>query len=85
MLGSKGFTWGKVYWEVTVDRIWWGAEEEEEAVKYRGGSRGVFGSSYLGGFLGISDGSSSPGYRGEKEESEGNGRRKMECGQNSAW
>ena len=85
MLGSKGFTWGKVYWEVTVDRIWWGAEEEEEAVKYRGGNRGVFGSSYLGGFLGIPDGSSSPGYRGEKEELEGNSRRKLECGQNSAW
>ncbi|XP_010992559.3 tripartite motif-containing protein 26 isoform X1 [Camelus dromedarius] len=70
VLGSKGFTWGKVYWEVKVDRIWWGAEEEEEAVKYRGGTRGVFGSSYLGGFIGITDGYSSPGYRDESEELE---------------
>ena len=29
--GSKGFTWGKVYWEVKVDRIWREAEEEEDA------------------------------------------------------
>uniref|UniRef100_A0A8C9UX22 Tripartite motif-containing protein 26-like n=1 Tax=Spermophilus dauricus TaxID=99837 RepID=A0A8C9UX22_SPEDA len=70
VLGSKGFTWGKVYWEVKVDRIWWGAEEEEEAMKYRGGARDVFGSSYLGGFIGITDGYSSPGYRNESEELE---------------
>lgn len=70
VLGSKGFTWGKVYWEVKVDRIWWGAEEEEEAMKYRGETRGVFGSSYLGGFIGITDGYSSPGYRDENEELE---------------
>uniref|UniRef100_A0A8D2BAJ2 Tripartite motif-containing protein 26-like n=1 Tax=Sciurus vulgaris TaxID=55149 RepID=A0A8D2BAJ2_SCIVU len=70
VLGSKGFTWGKVYWEVKVDRIWWGAEEEEEAMKYRGGAREVSGSSYLGGFIGITDGYSSPGYRNESEEVE---------------
>lgn len=70
VLGSKGFTWGKVYWEVKVDRIWWGAEEEEEAMKYRGETRGVFGSSYVGGFIGITDGYSSPGYRDENEELE---------------
>ncbi|XP_008072693.1 tripartite motif-containing protein 26-like [Carlito syrichta] len=70
VLGSKGFTWGKVYWEVKVDRIWWGAEEEEEAVKCRSRARGVFGSSYLGEFIGITDGYSSPGYRNESEELE---------------
>ena len=67
--GSKGFTWGKVYWEVKVDRIWWEAEEEEDARRYRAGSRGVFGSRDLG-FTGITDGYHSPGYREENEEVE---------------
>ena len=70
MLGSKGFMWGKVYWEVKVDRIWWEAEEEEDAKRYRAGSRGVFGSRCLGGFTGITDGYLSPGYREENEELE---------------
>ncbi|XP_057160941.1 tripartite motif-containing protein 26-like isoform X2 [Ursus arctos] len=65
VLGSKGFTWGKVYWEVKVDRIWWGAEEEEAAMKYWGGARGVFGTSDLGGLMGTTD-----GYRNENEELE---------------
>ena len=56
VLGSKGFTWGRVYWEVKVDRIWWEAEEEEETMRYRVGSRGMFGSNDLGGFTGITDG-----------------------------
>ena len=68
MPGSKGFTWGKVYWEVKVDRIWWEAEEEEDARRYRAGGRGVFGSNDLGGFTGITDGYLSPGYREENEE-----------------
>ncbi|KAB0354615.1 hypothetical protein FD755_022074 [Muntiacus reevesi] len=71
VLGSKGFTWGKVYWEVKVDRICWEAEEEEDARRDRAGSRGVFGSRHLGGFIGITDGYHSPGYREENEESEG--------------
>ena len=70
VLGSKGFMWGKVYWEVKVDRIWWEAEEEEDAKRYRAGSRGMFGSRYLGGFTGITDGYLSPGYREENEELE---------------
>ncbi|XP_058522256.1 tripartite motif-containing protein 26-like [Ochotona princeps] len=79
VLGSSGFTWGKVYWEVKVDRIWWGAEEEEEAVRCRGGVRGMFSSSCFSGFLGISEGYGAPGYRNEHEEleeeewSQGNG------------
>ena len=71
VLGSKGFMWGKVYWEVKVDRIWWEAEEEEDAKRYRAGSRGMFGSRYLGGFTGITDGYLSPGYREENEEGGG--------------
>ena len=66
--GSKAFTWGKVYWEVKVDRIWWEAEEEDTR-RYRAGSRGVFGSRDLG-FTGITDGYLSPGYREENEELE---------------
>ncbi|KAB0337265.1 hypothetical protein FD754_025284, partial [Muntiacus muntjak] len=57
VLGSKGFTWGKVYWEVKVDRICWEAED-----------RGVFGSRHLGGNTGITGGYHSPGYREENEE-----------------
>ncbi|XP_032197185.1 tripartite motif-containing protein 26 [Mustela erminea] len=30
VLGRKGFTWGKVYWEVEVDREGWSEDEEEE-------------------------------------------------------
>ncbi|KAB0338080.1 hypothetical protein FD754_024819, partial [Muntiacus muntjak] len=71
VLGSKGFTWGKVYWEVKVDRIWWEAEEEKDARRDRAGSRGVFGSRDLGGFIGFTDGYHSPGYREENEELEG--------------
>ena len=70
VLGSKGFTWGKVYWEVKVDRIWWEAEEEEEAMRYRAGSRGMCGSRDLGGNTGITGGYHSPGYREENEELE---------------
>ncbi|ELW47098.1 Tripartite motif-containing protein 26 [Tupaia chinensis] len=80
VLGSKGFTWGKVYWEVKVDRIWWRTEEEEETVRCRGGTRSVFASSCLGGFLGITDGYSSLRYRNENEEFE------EECSQeNGLW
>ena len=32
------------------------------------GARGVFGNSYLGGFIDSTDGSSFPGYRDENEE-----------------
>ena len=80
VLCSKGFTWGKVYWEVKVDRIWWEAEEEEDARRYGAGSRGVFSSRDLGGFTGITDGYHSPGYREENEELE------EECSQeNGIW
>ena len=71
VLGSKGFTWGKVYWEVKVDRIWWEAEEEEDARRDRAGSRGVFSSRDLGGFIGFTDGYHSPAYREKNEELEG--------------
>lgn len=53
------------YWR--VDIIWWETEEEEvRTLTY--GTRGVFGSSYLGGFIDSTDGSSFPGYRDENEE-----------------
>lgn len=68
VLGSKGFTWGKVYRGVKVERIWWKAEKEEEIMKYKGGARGVFGSNYLGICLGIINGYHSTGYRNENEE-----------------
>lgn len=29
VLGSKGFTWGKVYWEVELEREGWSEDEEE--------------------------------------------------------
>ena len=45
-------------------------EEEEDARRYRAGSRGVFGSNDLGGFTGITDGYHSSGYREENEELE---------------
>ena len=71
VLGSKGFTWGKVYWEVKVDRICWEAEEEEDARRDKAGSRGVFGGRDLGGFIGFTDGYHSPAYREKNEELEG--------------
>nr|XP_004671972.1 tripartite motif-containing protein 26-like [Jaculus jaculus] len=61
VLGSQGFTWGKVCWEVKVDRIWWREEEEEEVAKHRG--------AVFGGVLGITDAHSS-GFRNESEELE---------------
>ncbi|XP_043764047.1 tripartite motif-containing protein 26-like [Cervus elaphus] len=70
VLGSKGFTWGKVYWEVKVDRICWEAEEKDDARRDRAGSRGVFSSRDLGGFIGITDGYHSPGYREKNKELE---------------
>ncbi|KAM6184601.1 tripartite motif-containing protein 26-like [Rhynchocyon petersi] len=65
ILGSKGFTWGKVYWEVKVDRIWWKAEEDEEAMKYRDRARSMCSGSNFGGFIGVMD-----GFRNENEELE---------------
>ena len=42
-----------------------GGTEEEEVRTLTYGARGVSGSSYLGGFIDSTDGSSFPGYRGE--------------------
>lgn len=85
VLGRKSFTWGRVYWEVKLDRFWWEAEKEADARRHRAGSRGVFGSKDLGGFTGITDGYPSPGYREENEELEEEWSQENEYGQNSCW
>ncbi|XP_004717359.1 tripartite motif-containing protein 26-like [Echinops telfairi] len=70
VLGNKGFTWGKVYWEVKVDRIWWGAEDEDAAMRHRSGVQSVFSSSYFSGFMDTSDGYRSTGFRNDIERLE---------------
>ena len=42
--------------EWRVDMIWWEAEDEEVITIDGNGARGVFGSSYLGGFIDSADG-----------------------------
>ena len=82
--GSKGFTWGKVYWEVKVDRIWWEAEEEEDA-----GDTGLEAEACLtveildlqASLMGIILLDTERRMRRWRR----NGLRKMEYGQISAW
>ena len=45
--------------------IWWGAEGEEVIIIGGSGARGVFGSSYPGGFTDPANEYSSPGQRNE--------------------
>ena len=61
--------WSKIYLEVKVDKLWWEAEEEA-SMKYWGGARGMFGTSYLSGLMGTTEGYSSTGYRNKNEELE---------------
>lgn len=60
--------WSKIYLEVKVDKLWWEAEEEEASMKYWGGASGMFGTSYLSGLMGTTEGST--GYRNKNEELE---------------
>ena len=84
VLGSKGFTWGKVYWGVKVDRFCWEAEEEEEAMRYRAGSRGVFGIDILVEIQASLVGIIPLDIERRMRSWRGNGLRNMEYGQNSA-